>query len=105
MRVLIQRVSKAGVTVAGDRVAGIDFGFLILLDIGLPDITGVEVFSELRRDPLTEKIPVIAVSAYATKEDQSLFHRVGFDGYISKPINIRTIRSEIHRILESTVSP
>lgn len=78
---------------------------VILLDIGLPDITGVEVFSELRRDPLTEKIPVIAVSAYATKEDQSLFHRVGFDGYISKPINIRTIRSEIHRILESTVSP
>ncbi len=59
---------------------------LILMDIRLPEISGLDAFKLLRDDPGTKDIPVIAVTAFALKGDEEKYCEAGFDGYISKPI-------------------
>jgi two-component system, cell cycle response regulator DivK len=61
---------------------------LVLMDIQLPDIDGVEVLSRLRADERTASIPVLAVTAQAMHGDRERFLAAGFDGYISKPVNV-----------------
>ncbi|MGZ4415906.1 MAG: response regulator [Gaiellaceae bacterium] len=61
---------------------------LVLLDVQLPGIDGVEVLERLRRDDRTASIPVLALTAQAMQGDRERFLRAGFDGYISKPVNI-----------------
>ena len=60
---------------------------LILMDIALPGLNGIEVLNELRKEKSLEQIPVIAVSANAMKGDREDLLALGFDGYISKPID------------------
>jgi len=57
------------------------------MDIALPGVNGVEALRELRKDRSVNHIPVIAVSASAMKGDRENFMALGFDGYISKPID------------------
>ncbi|MFH1852203.1 MAG: response regulator [Candidatus Neomarinimicrobiota bacterium] len=59
---------------------------LILLDISLPGMDGVEVLRELRADQSTRTIPVIALTAHAMSGDRDKYLVLGFDGYVSKPI-------------------
>ena len=61
---------------------------LVLMDIELPDIDGVEVLSRLRADERTASIPVLAVTAQAMHGDRERFLSAGFDGYMSKPVNV-----------------
>ena len=61
---------------------------LVLMDIRLPDMTGIEALGSLRTDQRTARIPVLAVTAEAMKGDQQRLIAVGFDGYISKPVDI-----------------
>jgi two-component system cell cycle response regulator DivK len=61
---------------------------VVLMDIRLPDMDGVEALNRLRMDARTALIPVIAVTAQAMKGDPERFHEAGFDGYLSKPIDI-----------------
>ena len=61
---------------------------LVLMDIQLPDIDGVEALSRLRANERTASIPVLAVTAQAMQGDQRRFLAAGFDGYISKPVNV-----------------
>jgi two-component system, cell cycle response regulator DivK len=61
---------------------------LILMDIQLPDMNGVEALGRLRADPNTASIPVLAVTAQAMKGDRERFIGEGFDAYLSKPIDI-----------------
>ncbi len=61
---------------------------LVLMDIQLPDVAGVEALSRLRADERTASIPVLAVTAQAMHGDRERFLAAGFDGYISKPVNI-----------------
>ena len=61
---------------------------LVLMDIRLPDMDGVEALSRLRMDERTASIPVLAVTAQAMMGDRERFGRAGFDGYLSKPIDI-----------------
>jgi two-component system cell cycle response regulator DivK len=61
---------------------------LVLMDIQLPDIDGVEVLSRLRADERTASIPVLAVTAQAMHGDRERFLAAGFDGYISKPVSV-----------------
>jgi two-component system cell cycle response regulator DivK len=61
---------------------------LVLMDIQLPDIDGVEALSQLRADERTAAIPVLAVTAQAMQGDRERFLAAGFDDYISKPVNI-----------------
>ena len=61
---------------------------LVLMDIQLPDIDGVEALGRMRADERTAPIPVLAVTAQAMHGDRERFLGAGFDGYISKPVNV-----------------
>ena len=61
---------------------------LVLMDVQLPDIDGVESLGRLRADERTASIPVVAVTAQAMEGDRERFLAAGFDGYVSKPVNI-----------------
>jgi two-component system cell cycle response regulator DivK len=61
---------------------------LVLMDIRLPDIDGVEALSRLRADERTASIPVLAVTAQAMQDDRERFLTAGFDNYLSKPVDV-----------------
>ncbi len=61
---------------------------LILMDIQLPEISGFEVTRMLKGDPALNRIPVVAVTAFAMKGDEQRIRDVGCDGYIAKPIEV-----------------
>jgi two-component system, cell cycle response regulator DivK len=61
---------------------------LVLMDVRLPDFDGVEALGRLRADERTASIPVLALTAQAMEGDRDRFLSAGFDGYVSKPVNI-----------------
>ena len=61
---------------------------LVLMDVQLPDIGGVEALGRLRADERTASIPVLALTAQAMHGDRERFLAAGFDGYLSKPVDI-----------------
>ncbi len=61
---------------------------LVLMDIQLPDIDGVAALGRLRADGRTASLPVLALTAQAMEGDRERFLAAGFDGYVSKPVNI-----------------
>jgi two-component system, cell cycle response regulator DivK len=61
---------------------------LVLMDIQLPDMDGLEALGRLRMDQRTAAIPVLAVTAQAMRGDRERFTTAGFDGYLSKPVDI-----------------
>jgi two-component system, cell cycle response regulator DivK len=61
---------------------------LVLMDIQLPDVDGVEALRQLRANERTASIPVIALTAQAMHGDRERFLEAGFDGYISKPVDV-----------------
>jgi two-component system cell cycle response regulator DivK len=61
---------------------------LVLMDVQLPDIDGLEALGRLRAEERTASIPVLAVTAQAMHGDRERFLAAGFDGYLSKPVNI-----------------
>ena len=64
---------------------------LVLMDIQLPDLDGVQALHRLRADPRTATIPIVALTAQAMQGDRERFLRAGFDGYVSKPVNVRDL--------------
>jgi two-component system, cell cycle response regulator DivK len=64
---------------------------LVLMDIQMPDVDGVEALRRLRADERTAAIPVLAVTAQAMRGDREHFLVQGFDGYLSKPLNVREL--------------
>ena len=64
---------------------------LILMDIQLPGIDGLELTRRLRTDPATEEIVIVALTAYAMKGDEQKALDAGCDGYIAKPVDTRTL--------------
>ena len=73
----------------GVRLAKEQTPALILMDIQLPGIDGITALGQLRADDATRAIPVIAVTASAMTQDRQKIMAAGFDGYQSKPINVR----------------
>jgi two-component system cell cycle response regulator DivK len=61
---------------------------LVLMDVQLPGIDGVEALARLRRDERTASIPVLALTAQAMHGDRERFLEAGFDGYLSKPVDV-----------------
>jgi CheY-like chemotaxis protein len=78
---------------------------LIMLDILLPSLSGIEVVRYLKQDPLTCQIPVLAVTALATREDRERILRAGFNDYISKPFLIDDLERVICRLLCGKLDP
>lgn len=72
---------------------------LILMDIQLPEVSGLEVTKWLKEDDELRKIPVVAVTAFAMKGDEEKIREGGCEAYISKPISIPTFLETIKRFL------
>jgi two-component system cell cycle response regulator DivK len=72
---------------------------LVLMDIQLPGIDGVEGLARLRADEDTAAIPVVAVTAFAMKDDRERFLSAGFDDYVEKPINVRELPARVAALL------
>jgi two-component system, cell cycle response regulator DivK len=73
---------------------------LILMDIQLPGINGVDALQQLRADPLTSAIPVIAVTASVMTQDRTRIMAAGFDGFHGKPISVRQLLATVREILD-----
>jgi len=74
---------------------------LILMDLQLPGIDGLELTRRLKNDPVTADIKIVAVTAYAMKGDQEKALAAGCDGYVTKPIDTRSFPRLIAAQLES----
>ena len=73
---------------------------LILMDIQLPGMDGLELTRRLKADPLTRDITILGLTAYAMKGDEEKILAAGCDGYVSKPIDTRTLPELISHYLE-----
>jgi two-component system cell cycle response regulator DivK len=74
---------------------------LVLMDIQLPDINGIEAFGRIRGHAGTAKVPVVAFTASVTANDRSRITDAGFDGFLGKPINLKDFVDTVQR----TVGP
>jgi CheY-like chemotaxis protein len=72
---------------------------LILMDIHLPGIDGLSVVREMKTDERTKAIPILALTAHAMRGDRDRFLEAGCDGYISKPIDVKTFLTSIRQYL------
>jgi two-component system cell cycle response regulator DivK len=72
---------------------------LILMDISIPLIDGWEATQVLKHDPLTQRIPIIALTAHALASDREKAMQVGCDGYLAKPCEPRAVVAEVQRFL------
>jgi two-component system cell cycle response regulator DivK len=72
---------------------------LILMDIQMPGMSGLELTQLLKSDPATRHIVVVAFTAYAMKGDEAKLREAGCDGYISKPINVATFARSVRGYL------
>ena len=76
---------------------------LILLDIQLPGMDGYEVARQLRQNPVTKTIPIIAVTSYAMIGDREQALEAGANAYMEKPINPDTFVADIEKIMENII--
>jgi CheY-like chemotaxis protein len=72
---------------------------LVLLDIGMPLLDGFGVIRKIRENPRFASIPVVAVTAYAMQGDREKILSSRFDGYLSKPVDARSLVQELDRLL------
>ncbi len=72
---------------------------LILMDIQLPEISGLEVTERIKADEAIRHIPIIAVTAFAMKDDETKILRAGCEAYISKPISISDFLTAVRKFL------
>ena len=93
------RVLEAETAEAGLKMAREEHPALILMDIRLPGMDGVAALAELRRDPVTKEIPVIAVTASTMSQHRSQIVAAGFDDYHSKPIDITRLVASVGELL------
>jgi two-component system cell cycle response regulator DivK len=72
---------------------------LILMDIQLPEISGLDITRHLKADPELKSIPVLAVTAFAMKGDEEKILKGGCEGYIAKPISVATFLETINKFV------
>ena len=72
---------------------------LILMDIQLPDIDGIQALREIRAVPALDAVPVVAVSASVMPDEQHKIVSSGFDAFVTKPINLKQFRETVQRFL------
>jgi CheY-like chemotaxis protein len=77
---------------------------LILMDVGLPGLDGLETTKALRAEPATRHLVIIALTAHAMKGDEALALNAGCDGYLSKPIDTRTFANQVADFITSANS-
>ena len=93
------RTLEAGTGDAGLSLAAEHAPDVILMDIRLPDMDGTDVVQRLKGQAATAEIPVIALTSFAMKGDRERFLTAGFDGYLEKPISIKTFPAQVRGYL------
>jgi two-component system, cell cycle response regulator DivK len=93
------RTAEARTAEEGIRLARESRPALILIDIQLPGMNGIEALRHLRGDPVTQAIPVMAVTASAMTHDRPRILAAGFDGYQTKPISVRELLEAVRVLL------
>ena len=88
----------------GVAVASSSSPDLVLMDLQLPGIGGHEALLRMRSDPRCREIPVVAVTAFAMKDDIERAEQAGFDGYIAKPISVRALPAQLAPFLPDGAS-
>ena len=98
------QVSGYSIIEANDGKQGVELARakkpdLILMDIQMPEMDGLEATRILKADATTSNIPVIALTSYAMKGDREKMLEAGFDGYLSKPIDIKELLGEVAKYI------
>lgn len=75
---------------------------LVLMDIQLPNVSGLDLIAAIKRDPSLASVPVLAVTAYAGKGDEERIREAGAADYLSKPVSIGPFLTAVKRLLEQT---
>ncbi len=88
------RSAEQGVALAGTSAPD-----LVLMDLGLPGMDGTEALHRLRAAPETASLRVVAVTAYAMQEDRDRARDAGFDGFLTKPLDIRALPEQVRGYL------
>ena len=96
------RLAEAVTGEEGIRLARELHPDLILMDIQLPGIDGATALRQLRADPATRMIPALAVTASAMIQDRQKIMAAGFEGYQSKPLNVKAFLEAVRQILDRT---
>ena len=96
------RLAEAETGEDGVRLARELHPDLILMDIQLPGINGMVALGQIRQDPAIARTPVIAVTASAMTQDRQKIMAAGFDGYQSKPINVKDFLAAVREMLDRT---
>ena len=92
---IVAETGEEGVHLAHERQSA-----LILMDVPLQGVNGVEALHRLRADPSTSRTPVIAVTASVMTQDQTRIMAAGFDGFHGKPISVRQLLATVREILD-----
>ena len=77
---------------------------LILMDIQLPGMDGITAMKQLKADPNTKHVPIIAITASAMTHNRTTMMAEGFDGYQTKPISLKDFLGEVRRVLDARAS-
>jgi CheY-like chemotaxis protein len=93
--VLEARSGEQGVALANECTPD-----LVLMDLQLPNMDGTQALRLLRQSPRTREVPVVAVTAFAMKEDRDRALKAGFDGYLEKPISVRALPDQVRGFLD-----
>jgi len=95
-RTLLAENAEAGIELARTHRPGV-----ILMDVNLPGMDGFEATREIRKDPILRDTPVIALTAHAMEEDKEKAFKMGCNGYISKPIDIKNFNRIVNKVLKT----
>ena len=78
---------------------------LVLMDIQMPGVDGLDLTRRLKADPATRPIVVVAFTAYAMKGDETRLRSAGCDGYLAKPIDVAVFARQVRALLAAGVQP
>ena len=95
------RTLEAGTAEDGLKIARGQTPDLVLMDIQLPGMGGIEALKALRDNPATAALPVVAITASVMKADREEIMRAGFDGFIEKPITVRSFLEVVEGALQT----
>ena len=102
---IIERIPGSAMISAHTGELGVDLAEIhrpnvILMDINLPGISGIEALKRLKASSATKDIPVIALTARASKKDKTQGLEAGFAEYLTKPINVEEVTSAINQAVQ-----
>jgi len=78
---------------------------LVVMDIQLPHVSGLELIGQMKRDPRLRAIPIMAVTAYAGRDDEERIRAAGANAYVSKPISVMRFVQEVRALVPAETAP